>query len=48
MEIVDQILEKMPGVSRGQKQFMVVVLAAMYGMRGKATFVNLSRYSELK
>lgn len=47
MEIVDQILEKMPGVSRGQKQFMIVVIATMYGMRGKATFVNLSRYSEL-
>lgn len=47
MEIVKQILAKMPGVSRVQQQFIITVLATIYGMRGKVTFSNLSRYSEL-
>jgi hypothetical protein len=46
MKWVERILEKMPGVPKPQRKFLVLLFATILLLRGKVNFRNLSRYSE--
>jgi hypothetical protein len=44
---ITNILEKMPGVAKPQKRFLVTLFLTILLMRGKVNFRNMSRYSDL-
>ena len=44
---INTILEKMSGVAKPQKKFLVTLFLTILLMRGKVNFRNMSRYSEL-
>lgn len=44
---INHILEKMPGVAKPQKKFLVILFLTILLMRGKVNFRNMSRYSDL-
>ena len=44
---INNLLDKMPGVARPQKKFLVILFMTILLMRGKVNFRNLSRYSDL-
>jgi len=44
---ITNILEKMPGVAKSQKKFLVILFLTILLMRGKVNFRNMSRYSDL-
>ena len=45
--VINNILEKMTGVAKPQKKFLVTLFLTILLMRGKANFRNMSRYSDL-
>jgi hypothetical protein len=47
MEIVNIILKQMSNISEPQQKFIIVLLATLMLLRGRANFRNLSRYSQL-
>lgn len=47
MNIIELILQQMPGISQGQKKFMVILFSTILLVYGKVNFTNLSRYSSL-
>jgi len=47
MNIIESILQQMPGISQGQKKFMVILFSTILLVYGKVNFTNLSRYSSL-
>lgn len=44
---INNILEKMTGVAKPQKKFLMTLILTILLMRGKVNFRNMSRYSEL-
>lgn len=44
---INTILEKIPGVAKPQKRFLVILFLTILLMRGKVNFRNMSRYSDL-
>lgn len=44
---INNLLDKMPGVAKPQKKFLVTLFLTILLMRGKVNFRNLSRYSDL-
>jgi len=44
---INSMLEKMSGVAKPQKKFLVTLLLTILLMRGKVNFRNMSRYSDL-
>jgi len=44
---INNLLDKMSGVAKPQKKFLVTLFVTILLMRGKVNFRNLSRYSEL-
>jgi len=46
-QVINNILEKMTGVAKPQKKFLVTLFLTILLMRGKVNFRNMSRYSEL-
>ena len=44
---INNLLDKMPGVAKPQKKFLVTLFVTILLMRGKVNFRNLSRYSDL-
>lgn len=44
---INTILEKIPGVAKPQKRFLVTLFLTILLMRGKVNFRNMSRYSDL-
>lgn len=47
MNLIETILQKMSSISTPQRKFMVTLLSTIHLLRGKMTFRNLSRYSDL-
>ena len=47
MNILESILQQMPGISQAQKKFMVILFSTILLVYGKVNFTNLSRYSFL-
>jgi len=47
MNIIESILQQMPGISQAQKKFMVILFSTILLVYGKVNFTNLSRYSSL-
>jgi len=47
MNLIDTILQKMSSISTPQRKFLVTLLTTIQLVRGKMTFRNLSRYSDL-
>lgn len=45
--LINSILEKMTGVAKPQKKFLVTLILTILLMRGKVNFRNMSRYSGL-
>ena len=45
MPIVPQILDQMSNISKSQKKFMNLLFSTLFSFRGKANFLNLSRYA---
>jgi hypothetical protein len=45
--IIETLLAQMSSLSTAQRKFMKVLLTTWMCLRGKATFRNLSRYSQL-
>ena len=45
MNILESILQQMPGISQAQKKFMVILFSTILLVYGKVNFTNLSRYS---
>ena len=50
MEVIKNILctmlDKMPGVNKPQKKFLVICFTTILLMRGRVNFRNMSRYSD--
>ena len=46
-QIITNLLEKMTGVAKPQKKFLVTLFLTILLMRGKVNFRNMSRYSHL-
>jgi hypothetical protein len=46
MSILKSVLSPMSGISKPQRQFVVVLLSTLMCRRGKANFRNRSRYSD--
>lgn len=44
--MIESILNQMAGVGKPQRQFLLVLLMLLSGLRGRANFRNLSRYSD--
>ena len=44
---INNLLDKMSGVAKPQKKFLVTLFVTILLMRGKVNFRNLSRYSDL-
>jgi hypothetical protein len=47
MNLIDTILQKMSSISTPQRKFLVTLVTTIQLVRGKMTFRNLSRYSDL-
>jgi hypothetical protein len=47
MNLIKTIVQKMSSISTPQRKFLVTLLTTIQVLRGKMTFRNLSRYSEL-
>jgi hypothetical protein len=47
MNIIESILQQMPGISQPQKKFLVTLFSTILLVYGKVNFTNLSRYSYL-
>jgi hypothetical protein len=47
MNIIESILQQMPGISQSQKKFMVILFSTILLVYGKVNFTNLNRYSSL-
>ena len=47
MNIMESILQQMPGISQPQKKFLVILFSTILLVYGKINFTNLSRYSYL-
>lgn len=47
MKYITLILDQMGGVSKVQKKFLQTLFSTIFILRGKMTFTNMSRYSEL-
>lgn len=47
MNLLDTILEKMSTISTPQRKFVTTLLTTIHLLRGRMTFRNLSRYSDL-
>jgi len=47
MNIIESILQQMPGISQAQKKFMVILFSTILLVYGKVNFTNLGRYSSL-
>ncbi len=47
MNIIESILQQMPGISQPQKKFLVTLFSTILLIYGKVNFTNLSRYSSL-
>jgi hypothetical protein len=47
MNIIESILQQMPGISQPQKKFLVILFSTILLIYGKVNFTNLSRYSSL-
>jgi hypothetical protein len=47
MNLIDSILQRMSSISTPQRKFLVTLLTTIQLVRGKMTFRNLSRYSDL-
>jgi hypothetical protein len=47
MNIMESILQQMPGISQPQKKFLVILFSTILLVYGKVNFTNLSRYSYL-
>lgn len=45
MNLIESILQQMPGISQTQKKFLVVLFSTILLIYGKVNFTNLSRYS---
>jgi hypothetical protein len=45
MNIMESILQQMPGISQPQKKFLVILFSTILLVYGKVNFKNLSRYS---
>ena len=44
MNIMESILQQMPGISQPQKKFLVILFSTILLVYGKVNFTNLSRY----
>ena len=47
MNIMESILQQMPGISQPQKKFLITFFSTILLAYGKINFTNLSRYSYL-
>ena len=47
MNLIETIIQKMSSISTPQRKFLVTLLTTIQLLRGKMTFRNLSRYSDL-
>jgi len=47
MNIIESILQQVPGISQAQKKFMVILFSTILLVYGKVNFTNLGRYSSL-
>jgi len=47
MNIMESILQQMPGISQPQKKFLITLFSTILLVYGKVNFTNLSRYSYL-
>jgi hypothetical protein len=47
MNLIESIIQKMSSISTPQRKFLVTLLSTIQLLRGKMTFRNLSRYSDL-
>lgn len=45
MNILESILQQMPGISQAKKKFMVILFSTILLVYGKVKFTNLCRYS---
>jgi hypothetical protein len=45
MNIMESILQQMPGISQPQKRFLITLFSTILLVYGKVNFTNLSRYS---
>jgi len=45
MNIIESILQQMPGISQPQKRFLITLFSTILLVYGKVNFTNLSRYS---
>jgi hypothetical protein len=44
MNIMESILQQMPGISQPQKKFLITLFSTILLTYGKVNFTNLSRY----
>ncbi len=47
MTVVTQILDRMSGITKPQRKFLLTLLMTMLVTRGRLNFLNLSRHSSL-
>jgi hypothetical protein len=47
MNLIETIVHKMSSISTPQRKFLITLLTTIQVLRGKMTFRNLSRYSDL-
>ncbi|MBA3767918.1 MAG: transposase [Acidobacteria bacterium] len=45
MTVVTHILEQMPGITKPQRKYLLVLFATILALRGRVNFRNLARYS---
>ncbi|WP_445244385.1 hypothetical protein [Microcoleus sp. OTE_8_concoct_300] len=45
MNIMESILQQIPGISQPQKKFLITLFSTILLVSGKINFTNLSRYS---
>ncbi|MEG4045235.1 hypothetical protein [Microcoleus sp. Pol17_C1] len=45
MNVMESILQQMPGISQPQKKFLITLFSTILLLYGKVNFTNLSRYS---
>ena len=45
MNVMESILQQMPGISQPQKKFLITLFSTILLVYGKVNFTNLSRYS---
>lgn len=47
MNLIESILQQMPGIRQPQKKFLLILVSTILLVYGKVNFTNLSRYSSL-